>query len=181
MRRMLLLVPIFAVSISFPGCGDEDSGPDPVEVCPDLCQKQEECELLGNATYDECVTECLGFAESMLDTYLQALVDCSSEKTCAELTVGGRAAILVPFAQAADDHQRTNAQALQDAGAARMIEEKNLTGETLARAVTALVDDPERIRAMGEAARALGRPDAAARVADLVLGAPPKPAEVEPC
>jgi UDP-N-acetylglucosamine--N-acetylmuramyl-(pentapeptide) pyrophosphoryl-undecaprenol N-acetylglucosamine transferase len=94
----------------------------------------------------------------------------SGATTCAELTVGGRAAILVPFAAAADDHQRTNARALQDAGAARMIEEKDLTGESLAREVSVLVDDPSRIAAMESAARCLGRPDAAARVADLVLG-----------
>ena len=94
----------------------------------------------------------------------------SGATTCAELTVGGRAAVLVPFAAAADDHQRSNAKALHDAGAARMIEEKDLTGESLARELSALVDQPQRIQAMGDAARALGRPDAAARVADLVLG-----------
>jgi UDP-N-acetylglucosamine--N-acetylmuramyl-(pentapeptide) pyrophosphoryl-undecaprenol N-acetylglucosamine transferase len=98
----------------------------------------------------------------------------SGATTCAELTVGGRAAVLVPFAAAADDHQRTNARALEAAGAARMIEEKDLTGESLAREVTALVDEPERIGAMEEAARKLGRPDAAARVADLVLGNSPE-------
>jgi UDP-N-acetylglucosamine--N-acetylmuramyl-(pentapeptide) pyrophosphoryl-undecaprenol N-acetylglucosamine transferase len=97
----------------------------------------------------------------------------SGATTCAELTVGGRAAVLVPFAAAADDHQRTNARALEAAGAARMIEEKDLTGESLAREVTALVDEPARIGAMEEAARKLGRPDAAARVADLVLGDSP--------
>jgi UDP-N-acetylglucosamine--N-acetylmuramyl-(pentapeptide) pyrophosphoryl-undecaprenol N-acetylglucosamine transferase len=70
-----------------------------------------------------------------------------------------------------DDHQRTNARALEAAGAARMIEEKDLTGEILAREVTALVDQPSRIASMEEAARGLGRPDAASRVADLVLGA----------
>jgi UDP-N-acetylglucosamine--N-acetylmuramyl-(pentapeptide) pyrophosphoryl-undecaprenol N-acetylglucosamine transferase len=90
--------------------------------------------------------------------------------TCAELTVAGRAAILVPFARAADDHQRTNALALQAAGAARMLEEKDLTGESLAREIRGLVEEPARILAMEEAARRLGRPDAAARVADLLLG-----------
>ncbi len=94
----------------------------------------------------------------------------SGATTCAELTVGGRAAVLVPFARAADDHQKTNAAALERAGAARMIEEKDLTGESLARELIALVDAPERIGAMENAARTLGRPDAAARVADLVLG-----------
>jgi UDP-N-acetylglucosamine--N-acetylmuramyl-(pentapeptide) pyrophosphoryl-undecaprenol N-acetylglucosamine transferase len=76
----------------------------------------------------------------------------------------------VPFARAADDHQRTNARALEAAGAAVMLEEKDLDGASLARAVARLVDDPARLVAMEDAARRLGRPDAAARVADLLLG-----------
>jgi UDP-N-acetylglucosamine--N-acetylmuramyl-(pentapeptide) pyrophosphoryl-undecaprenol N-acetylglucosamine transferase len=92
----------------------------------------------------------------------------SGATTCAELTASGRAAILVPFARAADDHQRVNAQALEAAGAARMIEERDLTGESLAREIGGLAASPERIAAMETAARRLGRPDAAARVADLL-------------
>ena len=80
------------------------------------------------------------------------------------------AAVLVPFAQAADDHQRSNARAMEAAGAARMIEEKDLTGERLAAVLRELIDAPERLAAMEDAARRLGRPDAAARVADLVEG-----------
>jgi UDP-N-acetylglucosamine:LPS N-acetylglucosamine transferase len=52
-----------------------------------------------------------------------------------------------------------------------MLEEKDLSGPSLAAAVRALVDAPETIAAMEEAARRTGRPDAAARVADLLLGA----------
>lgn len=86
MARGLLSALIVALLLS--GCGDDGGGPDPAEVCPDLCQKQEDCDLLGNATYQECVDECLGFAEYMLNDYLDALNECTSEKTCAELTVG---------------------------------------------------------------------------------------------
>ena len=83
----------------------------------------------------------------------------SGATTCAELTVAGRAAILVPFALAADDHQRTNARALEAGGAARMLEEKDLTGRDARRPrCAALVDDPQRIRAMEEAARRLVAP-----------------------
>jgi len=97
------------------------------------------------------------------------LVVCrSGATTCAELTVAGKASVLVPFAQAADDHQRVNAAALQDAGAARMVEEKDLTGESLARAIAETLETPGRLESMERAARALGRPDAAARVADLL-------------
>jgi UDP-N-acetylglucosamine--N-acetylmuramyl-(pentapeptide) pyrophosphoryl-undecaprenol N-acetylglucosamine transferase len=90
--------------------------------------------------------------------------------TCAELAVAGKASVLVPFAAAADDHQRKNAAAMQSAGAARMVEEKDLTGASLAAAVTEVLEDPSRLSAMEDAARRLGRPDAAARVADLLEG-----------
>jgi UDP-N-acetylglucosamine--N-acetylmuramyl-(pentapeptide) pyrophosphoryl-undecaprenol N-acetylglucosamine transferase len=95
----------------------------------------------------------------------------SGATTCAELTVAGKAAILVPFARSADDHQRTNARALAAAGAARVVEEDALGGPALADAIASLAADPARIAAMEDAARRLGRPDAAARVADLLVGA----------
>jgi len=98
------------------------------------------------------------------------IVSRSGATTCAELTAAGKAAILVPFAAAADDHQRVNARALEAAGAARVIEEKDLTGRSLADAVGELVAAPDRIAAMERAARRLARPDAAARVADLLDG-----------
>ena len=81
----------------------------------------------------------------------------------------GRAAILVPFAGAADDHQTTNARAFEAKGAARVLEERTLTGDVLADAVTQLVEAPRTLAEMGAAARRLGRPDAAARVADLLV------------
>lgn len=93
----------------------------------------------------------------------------SGATTCAELCAAGKASVLVPFARAADDHQRVNAQALASAGAALMIEERELSGERLAQALAALVREPARIEAMESAARRLGRPDAAARVADLLV------------
>lgn len=116
--------------------------------------------------------EVLPFLDDM-EARLQAadLVLCrAGATTCAELQVAGRAAILVPFARAAEDHQRVNARAMAAAGAALALEEAELTGELLAAAVAGLIAAPARIRAMEEAARRLGRPDAAARVADLVLG-----------
>jgi len=98
----------------------------------------------------------------------------SGATTCAELTVAGRAALLVPFAGAADDHQTTNARALEAAGAARVLEERELTGESLARAIGALVEQPEALTAMGRASRRLGKTDAAARVADLLEAGGPR-------
>jgi UDP-N-acetylglucosamine--N-acetylmuramyl-(pentapeptide) pyrophosphoryl-undecaprenol N-acetylglucosamine transferase len=93
----------------------------------------------------------------------------SGATTCAELAAAGKPSLLVPLALAADDHQTTNARALEAAGAARVLVERDLTGESLARALRELCAAPLALRAMGAAARRLGRPDAAARVADLLL------------
>jgi len=117
--------------------------------------------------------EVVAFIDDMEARFAAAdlVLSRSGATTCAELTVAGKASILVPFALAAEDHQRRNARALGAAGAALVIEEKDLNGESLARAVRSLVEAPALIAAMEEAARKLGRPAAAARVADLLLPA----------
>jgi UDP-N-acetylglucosamine--N-acetylmuramyl-(pentapeptide) pyrophosphoryl-undecaprenol N-acetylglucosamine transferase len=124
--------------------------------------------------------EVVAFLDDMEARFAAAdlVLSRSGATTCAELAVAGKAAVLVPFALATDDHQRTNARALEAAGAARVIEEKGLTGASLGRAVRELVDEPQRIVAMEDAARRIARPDAAARVADLLLatdGPTPRP------
>jgi UDP-N-acetylglucosamine--N-acetylmuramyl-(pentapeptide) pyrophosphoryl-undecaprenol N-acetylglucosamine transferase len=118
-------------------------------------------------------SEVVAFLDDMASRVAAAdLVVCrAGATTCAELTVAGKASVLVPFALAADDHQRVNAAALQAAGAAVMVEEKDLTGESLARAIADTLQAPGRLAAMEEAARVLGHPDAAARVADLLEAA----------
>jgi UDP-N-acetylglucosamine--N-acetylmuramyl-(pentapeptide) pyrophosphoryl-undecaprenol N-acetylglucosamine transferase len=90
--------------------------------------------------------------------------------TLAELTAAGRPSILVPLPTATDDHQRTNAQALVEAGAALMLEQRDLTGERLAETLLALAADHERRRQMSLAARRLARPDAAHVIADRIIG-----------
>lgn len=88
--------------------------------------------------------------------------------TCSELAACGRAAILVPLPTAAHDHQTRNAESVARAGAAVLLKEKDLSGEALAFAIRTLLRDPARIEAMEKAARTLARPDAAARIVDLV-------------
>ncbi len=89
--------------------------------------------------------------------------------TLSELAAAGRPAILVPLPTAADDHQRRNAEAFARAGAAVVIEQRVLTGDRMAAEIGAMVADRRRVREMGRAARALARPDAAARIADRVV------------
>jgi UDP-N-acetylglucosamine--N-acetylmuramyl-(pentapeptide) pyrophosphoryl-undecaprenol N-acetylglucosamine transferase len=89
--------------------------------------------------------------------------------TAAEITAVGRPSILIPLPTATDDHQRRNAEVLAQAGAAEVIEQRDLTGARLAGRILALARDPDRRRQMAAAARQLARPDAAAHIADRVL------------
>jgi UDP-N-acetylglucosamine:LPS N-acetylglucosamine transferase len=76
--------------------------------------------------------------------------------------------ILIPLPGAPRDHQTRNADALVAAGAAVMIPDAECDGSRLAAELSSLLGDPARLQAMGAAARQLGHPDAADRVAELV-------------
>lgn len=88
--------------------------------------------------------------------------------TTAELIAAGKAAIMIPFPLAADDHQRKNAEALVAEGAALMILQKDLSGSRLASEIGNLVRSPDEVRRMEEASRGLARGDAAGAVGDLI-------------
>jgi UDP-N-acetylglucosamine--N-acetylmuramyl-(pentapeptide) pyrophosphoryl-undecaprenol N-acetylglucosamine transferase len=112
--------------------------------------------------------EALPFIDRMDDAYARAdLVLCrAGATTVAELTAFGKAAILVPYPYAIYDHQRWNAQALADKGAAEMILDHELNGAALALRLRAYVADPIKIETLARAALAMGRPEAAARIVD---------------
>ena len=88
--------------------------------------------------------------------------------TCSELAVAALPSVLIPLKIATDDHQRFNAAALVDAGAAVMILEDDVTVEALTDALSPVLSDPARLAAMSAAARLVALPDAAERLADLV-------------
>jgi UDP-N-acetylglucosamine--N-acetylmuramyl-(pentapeptide) pyrophosphoryl-undecaprenol N-acetylglucosamine transferase len=88
--------------------------------------------------------------------------------TIAELTVAGRPAVLVPFAAALADEQTQNAAELVRRGAAWLLPEREFTEDALADLLTSLLGDPVRLARAAAEAHALGRPDAAAALADLV-------------
>jgi UDP-N-acetylglucosamine--N-acetylmuramyl-(pentapeptide) pyrophosphoryl-undecaprenol N-acetylglucosamine transferase len=91
----------------------------------------------------------------------------SGASSVAELAAAGKPSLLVPFAAAADDHQRRNAEVMVDAGAAVMLLEWDLDlPGMLLETLTDLLKSPERLAAMAAAARTLAHPDAAVRLAD---------------
>src|SRR5688572_19429536 len=89
--------------------------------------------------------------------------------TLAELTAAARAAILVPLPTATDDHQRRNAEALVRQGAARVIDQRELSGARLAEELLGLARDGGARERMASAARGMARPDAAGAIVDRVL------------
>jgi len=88
--------------------------------------------------------------------------------TIGELTAVGRAAILVPFAAATNNHQEVNARVLEAAGGATVITESMLTPERLASAITEIITRPERAAEMGAAARRLASPDATKKIVEII-------------
>lgn len=93
----------------------------------------------------------------------------SGASTMAELAAAGKAALLVPFALATDDHQRKNADVFVEAGAAKMLLERELTPEALLARLKEMLADEAALLAMGERARGLAHQDSLARIAEMVL------------
>jgi UDP-N-acetylglucosamine--N-acetylmuramyl-(pentapeptide) pyrophosphoryl-undecaprenol N-acetylglucosamine transferase len=108
------------------------------------------------------------FFEDMVAQYQASdLVVCrAGASTIAELAVCGKGAILIPYPFAAHQHQLINARRLVGLGAARMIEDKELTGSALAKAILHLHSHPEEMKRMEEAIRQVGRPKAAQEIVD---------------
>jgi UDP-N-acetylglucosamine--N-acetylmuramyl-(pentapeptide) pyrophosphoryl-undecaprenol N-acetylglucosamine transferase len=113
--------------------------------------------------------EVFKFIEDMPAAFARAdLVVCrSGASTVAEITAAGKPAIFVPFPRAADDHQRVNAEALAQSGAAVVVEESKLEGVWLAETIAALLGDRPRLEAMSAAARGLAHPNAARDIAEM--------------
>ena len=92
----------------------------------------------------------------------------SGASTMAELAAAGKASLLVPFAGAADDHQRKNAEVFVKAGAGRMVLERELSSQVLIDTLMAMLHDEGELRAMGEWARTLAHRDAVREIGALV-------------
>jgi len=94
--------------------------------------------------------------------------------TIAELTTAGRPAVLVPYPFATDDHQTANAASIDAAGGGWLVPQPEFKPETLSSRLAALLEDPSALVAAAKKAKTLGHPDAASRLADMVLDMLPK-------
>jgi UDP-N-acetylglucosamine--N-acetylmuramyl-(pentapeptide) pyrophosphoryl-undecaprenol N-acetylglucosamine transferase len=92
----------------------------------------------------------------------------SGASTVAELCAAAKPALLVPFPQAADDHQRKNAEVMASGGAAWMLIQAEMTEEILLATLVGLLRDGAGLGRMGANAKALAKPNAAADIAAMV-------------
>ena len=118
----------------------------------------------------EFPAEVLPFIENMAERFAQAdLIVCRSGAiTVAEVSAAGRAAIFIPFGASTDAHQTRNAEAMQNAGAARLLPQGELTPARLTSEIFSLLDQPQRLAEMETRARALARPRAVEDIVDLL-------------
>jgi len=123
------------------------------------------------------IAEVHAFIDDMPGVLAQAdlVISRAGATAVAELAAAGRAALLIPFPGATDQHQLENARAMEKAGAARVIVQSELTPERLAAEIGDLMTNPATLEHMERCARRLARPDAAARIADMVEGFVRKP------
>jgi UDP-N-acetylglucosamine--N-acetylmuramyl-(pentapeptide) pyrophosphoryl-undecaprenol N-acetylglucosamine transferase len=109
------------------------------------------------------------FLHDMARYFEQAdvLICRSGATTVAEVAAAGKAALFVPFPFATDDHQRKNAEAFVNAGAGRLLIQRELTPQRIAEEIKWFIDHPREIDRMEEASRSLGKPGAAGACVDL--------------
>ena len=114
--------------------------------------------------------EVSAYIDNMMGDFAKAdLVICrAGATTTAELIAAGKAAVMIPFPLAADDHQRKNAEAMEAAGAARMILQKDLSGNVLAKQIIDLAQNPGKVSAMEQASSKLARGDAAVAAVNMI-------------
>lgn len=110
------------------------------------------------------------FLHDMPAQFAQAdiIVSRAGAGAVSELAAAGKPSILIPLPTASDNHQFRNAQAMEQAGAARLVPDADWTGQRFVNEVLSLLDEPGRLGKMSAAARTFAKPDAARRAADVL-------------
>lgn len=134
------------------------------------CREEDLSAVAGRYARMGVEAECLPYMADLPARMAAAhlVVARAGASTMAELTAMGRPAILVPFEAAMDDHQAANAAEFARAGAGHMIREGELSAQLLSGHLAGFMGSSETLVACAAAARRLGHPDAATRLADLV-------------
>jgi UDP-N-acetylglucosamine--N-acetylmuramyl-(pentapeptide) pyrophosphoryl-undecaprenol N-acetylglucosamine transferase len=116
--------------------------------------------------------EVVAYIDDMPSALKEAdlVISRSGASAVSEICAVERASLLLPYPFAAGNHQRHNAESLAEAGAARWLENAQVTPSRLTEEIAGLLDDPKRMTNMADLARAIGRPHAALRIAEDLLG-----------
>ena len=130
------------------------------------CEKEESRRLIASPSTDHASHP---YEEALTEAMADLAVFRAGATGLSELTARGIPSILVPYPYAAENHQEFNARALEKAGAAKVILNRELTAETLGAALDELLADGEGLRKMAAASKQLGRPEAADEIAEMVL------------
>ena len=122
---------------------------------------------------DGLIVRLIGYLDRMELGYACAdlVVARSGATTVAEISACGLPSLLIPYPYATRRHQEANARAMQRAGAASLMLDAQVSSQSLSDRILSLMDHRERLEAMRDRSTAFGKPDAAARLADLVTEA----------
>jgi UDP-N-acetylglucosamine--N-acetylmuramyl-(pentapeptide) pyrophosphoryl-undecaprenol N-acetylglucosamine transferase len=154
-----------------------------VEALGLLKEKNRGCRVIhqtGDLDYEKTVdlykakgleAEVMPFIRDMAGVYKEAdlVVSRAGAGAVFEMAAMGKPSLLIPYPFAANRHQETNAQVLVEAGAAELILQEHLTGKVLADRLARLMEDRAALERMGQAAKRVSKPDAAQKIADLLL------------
>lgn len=142
--------------------------------------------VTGKTGYDEFISRCVSrgiyvdkignvnvkpYMYDMQDVLSSAdlLISRAGAATLAEITALGIPSVLVPYPYASENHQEYNARALEKAGAAVVVLDRDLNGKLLCRLISELLDDPRRLEMMASASKRLGKKNALQDIIECVV------------
>ena len=120
------------------------------------------------------LTNCALYLYSYLDNIWDALasadlvVSRAGATSIAEITARGLPSILIPYPYASENHQELNSRVLEEKGAARVLLDRELTGENLAREILNLIGDDEKMKRMAYQSKSFGQPDATKKLVNAI-------------
>ncbi|MBI3755443.1 MAG: UDP-N-acetylglucosamine--N-acetylmuramyl-(pentapeptide) pyrophosphoryl-undecaprenol N-acetylglucosamine transferase, partial [Deltaproteobacteria bacterium] len=115
--------------------------------------------------------EIFRFIDDMAEAYSHVdLVICRAGATSiAEITALGLASILIPYPFAANNHQEINARCLADKGAAIMMKQSEIVGDSMAKVIRKFYENPDELEKVKQGAKTLGMPDAAGKIVESII------------
>ena len=134
----------------------------------------EDYELIKSLTSTLHLSPCTLHLYSYLDNMWDALASAdlvisrAGATSIAEITAKGLPSILIPYPYASENHQEINSRILEKIGAAKVLLDRELTGERLAREISGLIGDDEKLKRMAIQSKSSGKPDATQKIVNII-------------